>query len=66
MRESLEAGSTEVIEGLIRTTPRYIKICGRLVDRKKIEEIYDYFKSMDRGNKGYVSLQGRGSSDPDY
>ncbi len=42
----------------VETTPRYIKICSRVVDRKKIEEIYDYFKMMDRGGKGYISLAG--------
>lgn len=36
-------------DGVVETTPRYIKICERLIDRKKIEEIYDYFKAMDRG-----------------
>ena len=61
--ERLKIGldKTEIEEGVVETTPRYIKICERLIDRKKIEEIYDYFKAMDRGAKGYISLEGRSS-----
>lgn len=53
-------------DGVVETTPRYIKICERLIDRKKIEEIYDYFKAMDRGEKGYISLEGKLKAKVDY